>query len=167
MADPDADRGGLIASRRAEIKLTDDEQRQLIETERTVIVTSFGPRGWPHSMPMWFVPRDGELWVWTYAKSQKVRNLERDARATLLIETGFEYTELRGVMIEAEAVIERDPEVVFEFGKELTIRYSEGISSVEGDAAAAMRAQAAKRVAIHFLPKRVASWDHRKLGGTY
>jgi len=167
VADPDADRGGLIASRRAEIKLTDDEQRQLIETERTVIVTSFGPRGWPHSMPMWFVPRDGELWVWTYAKSQKVRNLERDARATLLIETGFEYTELRGVMIEAEAVIERDPEVVFEFGKELTIRYSEGISSVEGDAAAAMRAQAAKRVAIHFLPKRVASWDHRKLGGTY
>jgi hypothetical protein len=132
-----------------------------------VVVATFGPRGWPHLMPMWYVPRDGEIWVWTYAKSQKVRNLERDARTTLLIETGHEYNELRGVMIETEAVIERDHDVVFEFGKALTIRYSEGISSVEGDAAEAMRAQAAKRVAIHFDPKRIATWDHRKLGGTY
>jgi len=156
-----------MPSRRDQIKLSDDEQRELIAAERTVVVTSFGPRGWPHSMPMWFVPRGGEIWVWTYAKSQKVRNLERDARATLLIETGYEYTELRGTMIEAEAVIERDPEVVFEFGTELTVRYSEGIDSVEGDAAAAMQAQAQKRVAIHFQPRRVATWDHRKLGGTY
>jgi len=156
-----------MPSRRDEIKLSESEQRELIDTERKVVVTSIGPRGWPHSMPMWYVPRDGRIWVWTYAKSQKVRNLERDARATLLIETGHEYNELRGVMIEAEAVIERDHDVVFEFGKNLTIRYSEGISSVEGDAAEAMKAQAAKRVAIHFEPTRLATWDHGKLGGTY
>jgi PPOX class probable F420-dependent enzyme len=154
-------------SRRAEIKLSPDEQRELVETERVVIVSSVGPRGWPHSMPLWYVPRDGELWIWTYAKSQKVRNLERDPRATLLVETGYEYTELRGVMIEAEAEIHRDVETVSEFGKQLTVRYSEGIESVEGDPAAALQAQAAKRVAIHFHPRRTATWDHRKLGGRY
>jgi PPOX class probable F420-dependent enzyme len=154
-------------SRRSEIKLSPDEQRELVETERVVIVSSVGPRGWPHSMPLWYVPRDGELWIWTYAKSQKVRNLERDPRATLLVETGYEYTELRGVMIEAEAEIHRDVETVSEFGKQLTVRYSEGIESVEGDPAAALQAQAAKRVAIHFHPRRTATWDHRKLGGRY
>ena len=156
-----------MPSRRDQIKLSEDEQRELLESERVVIVTSLGPRGWPHSMPMWFVVRDGVIWVWTYAKSQKVRNLERDPRTTLLIETGHEYTELRGVMIESEAEIHRDPEVVLEFGKELTVRYSEGIESVEGDAAKAMQAQAAKRVAISFPPLRTRTWDHRKLGGTY
>jgi PPOX class probable F420-dependent enzyme len=156
-----------VAGRRDQIKLSEDEQRELLESERVVVVSSLGPRGWPHSMPMWFVARDGEIWVWTYAKSQKVRNLERDPRATLLIETGDEYTELRGVMIEAEAALQRDPEVVLGYAKELTIRYSEGIDSVEGDAAAALQAQAAKRVAIRFVPVRTASWDHRKLGGTY
>ena len=59
-------------------------------------------------MPLWYVPRDGEIWIWTYAKSQKVKNLERDPRATLLIETGVEYGELRGVQIEAEAELIRD-----------------------------------------------------------
>ena len=156
-----------MAGRRDQITLSDAEQEELLESERVVVVSSNGVRGWPHSMPMWFVVRDGEIWVWTYAKSQKVRNLERDPRATLLVETGTEYTELRGVQIEAEAELVRDPERVAEFGAELTVRYAEGIESVEGEAAAALRAQAAKRVAIRFEPIRVATWDHRKLGGTY
>ena len=154
-------------SRRDQIKLTEQELLELLEGERVAVVSSVGPRGWPHLMPLWYVPRDGEVWVWTYAKSQKVRNLERDPRATLLVETGHEYGELRGAMIEAEAEIHRDPEAVLGFAEELTLRYAEGISSVQGDAKAALEAQAPKRVAIHFKPLRVATWDHRKLGGAY
>lgn len=158
--------------------MTPAEQLALLESERVVVCSTIGPRGWPHSMPLWFTLRepegevlpDGppkEIWVWTYAKSQKVRNLERDPRATLLIETGVEYVELRGVQIEANAELVRDPDRVFEFAKELTLRYTDGIDSIEGDAAAALQAQAPKRVAIRFQPVRAASWDHRKLGGTY
>ena len=154
-------------SRRGEIKLSEAEQRELLAAERVVSVASLGPRGWPHVMPLWYVVREGRIWVWTYAKSQKVRNLERDPRCTLLVETGVEYGELRGVQIEAEAELIRDTEEVYEFGAELAIRYAEGIDSIEGDAAAALRAQAPKRVAIHFRPVRTATWDHRKLGGTY
>lgn len=156
-----------MPSRRSQIALSADEQREVLDSERVVSVASIGPRGWPHVMPLWYVPRDGEIWIWTYRKSQKVRNLERDPRATLLIETGREYVELRGVQIEAEAELHTDHETVLGFAKELTVRYSEGISSVEGDAEAALAAQAPKRVAIRFRPVRVASWDHRKLGGTY
>jgi PPOX class probable F420-dependent enzyme len=153
-------------SRRAQIQLTNAEQRGLLESERVVIVSSIGTRGWPHSMPLWYVLREDEIWIYTYAKSQKVRNLERDPRATLLIETGHEYSELRGVQIEAEAEIHRDLDLVYEVGRELTLRYAEG-ASIEGDAAEALKAQARKRVAIRFEPRRVATWDHRKLGGTY
>jgi PPOX class probable F420-dependent enzyme len=160
--------GNLWAvSRRDQIKLSEEELLELLAGERIAIVSSLGPRGWPHSMPMWFVPRDGEVWIWTYAKSQKVRNLERDPKATVLVETGHEYGELRGAMIEAEAEIHSDPETVLGFAEELTLRYAEGISTVEGDAKTALEAQAPKRVAIHFKPVRIASWDHRKLGGTY
>ena len=156
-----------MPSRRDQIKLSPAEQLELLDEERIVVVTSIGPRGWPHSMPLWYVVRDGEIWSWTFAKSQKVRNLERDRRCTLLVEAGREYQELRGIQIEAEAEIVRDPDLVFEFAKELTVRYAEGIESIEGDAAAALRAQAPKRVALRFRPVRTATWDHRKLGGTY
>ena len=156
-----------MASKRDRIKLTPEEQLQLLDEERVVIATTIGPRGWPHSMPLWYTVRDGELWAWTFAKSQKVKNLERDNRCTLLIETGVEYGELRGIQIEAEAEIIRDHDTVLEFAKELTLRYAPGLESIDGDAAAGLEAQVPKRVAIHFHPVRTATWDHRKLGGGY
>lgn len=154
-------------SRRDQIALSPAEIEELLAAERVAVVSSIGPRGWPHSMPLWFVAREGEVWIWTYAKSQKVRNLERDPRATVLVEAGEEYSELRGVMVEARAHLHRDRETVLGFAEELTLRYAEGLETVEGEVRAMLEAQAPKRVAIRFEPLRTATWDHRKLGGVY
>jgi PPOX class probable F420-dependent enzyme len=141
-----------------------EEVDAFLAEQRVVVCATNGRRGWPHVMPLWYVPRGGEVWVWTYAKSQKIRNLERDERATLQVEAGERYQELRGVMIEARAVIHRAPEVVAAFGAELFARYG-GVGSPE--LTEAVRARAAKRVALQFRPTRIASWDHGKLGGVY
>jgi PPOX class probable F420-dependent enzyme len=152
-------------SRREQIRMTAAEVAEFIEAQRVVICATIGPRGWPHVMPLWYVVRDGEIWAWTYAKAQKTRNLERDIRATLQIEDGEQYQELRGVMIEAVTTIHRDLEAVADVGAEIFRRYGGG----QGDQgfSEAVRAQAAKRVALQFGADRIASWDHRKLGGVY
>lgn len=151
-----------MASKRDQIRLTDEEIAELVESERVVAVASHGPRGWPHLMPLWYVPRDGAIWIYTYGKSQKARNLERDPRATLMIETGHAYDELRGITIEAESQIHHDFETTFELAKELTSRYAGG-ASISDEHTEALEAQARKRVAIQFHARRTASWDHRKL----
>jgi nitroimidazol reductase NimA-like FMN-containing flavoprotein (pyridoxamine 5'-phosphate oxidase superfamily) len=145
--------------------MTSEEVADFLERQRVVICASNGARGWPHLMPLWYVVRSGELWAWTYSKSQKVRNLERDARATLQVEDGEQYNELRGVMIEAQTVIHRDTEPVAAFGTELFRRY--GNDEARPELLEMIRAQAAKRVALQFVPERVASWDHGKLDGVY
>ena len=116
-------------------------------------------------MPLWYVVRDGELWSWTYAKSQKVRNLERDPRATLQIETGEQYQELRGVMIRAEVAIHREVADVAALGREIFTRYTGG--ELAEEVAQMVEKQAAKRVALQFVERERTSWDHRKLGGVY
>ena len=152
-------------SRRDQIKLTPEEIAAFLEEQRVVVCASNGSHGWPHLMPLWYVVRGDQIWAWTYAKSQKVRNLERDPRATLQIEDGEQYQELRGVMIEAQTTIHRDSELVAGVGAELATRYGDGTAGPEF--MDAVRAQAAKRVALQFVPQRTASWDHRKLGGVY
>lgn len=142
-----------------------EEVASFLADQRVVICASNGHRGWPHLMPLWYTLRGRDIWAWTYAKSQKVRNLERDNRATLQIEEGLEYQELRGVMIEAQTVIHRDTDLVAEFGAELFARYGSGATGP--GFLDAVRAQADKRVALQFLPQRTASWDHRKLDGVY
>src|ERR1700760_884083 len=106
-------------SRRDQIRMTDEELQAFLEEQRVVICATNGARGWPHLMPLWYVVRDEEIWAWTYGRSQKVRNLERDPRATLTIEAGETYDQLRGVMIEARAELHRDPSVVARLGAEI------------------------------------------------
>ena len=150
-------------SRRDAIKMTPEEVDAFLAEQKTVTCATNGRHGFPHLMPLWYVLRDGRIWAWTYAKSQKVRNLERDARATLQVETGIEYAELRGVMLRCDVEIHRDVEVVTDFAMELVERYAGGAEGTRD----AFAQQAPKRVALEFVERNRVTWDHGKLGGTY
>jgi hypothetical protein len=179
-------------SRREQIKMSDEEVAAFLAAERTVTCATAGVRGWPHLMPLWYVLRDSpdgdsgaldaRVWAWTYAASQKVRNLERDARATLQVEAGEQYQELRGVMLECEVLIHRDVAKVAALGNEIFRRQlaiggianwpavprgQDPVAELPGEVAAMVDKQAVKRVALEFVERRRISWDHRKLGGLY
>jgi len=148
--------------------MSEAEQTSFLEEEKVAVVSTFGPRGWPHSMPLWYVVRDGQVWSWTFRKSQKVKNLERDPRATVLVEAGYDvYPELRGLMIEAETVVHDDLGLVTEFAVELLGRYAPAGEEPTPEVIEAFRQQAPKRVVLEFEPVHLVSWDHRKLGGAY
>ena len=104
-----------MPSRRTVIEMTDEEIRHYLATEKTLIIVSNGRNGYPHPMPMWFNrDQDGALYCTTFGKSQKVLNWRRDPKATLLVESGEEYAELKGVMIFATCEIIDDHDEVID-----------------------------------------------------
>jgi len=145
--------------------MSDAEVAAFLQEQRTLIVASLGRDGWPHLMPLWYVVRAGECWAWTYAKSQKVRNLERDARATAQVEAGVEYEELRGVMLQCEVELHRETDDVAALGLEIFARYTGG--ELADDVRAMVLKQAEKRVGLEFAERSRVTWDHRKLAGVY
>jgi Pyridoxamine 5'-phosphate oxidase len=165
-------------SRRDQIKMTPEEVRAFLAEEKTVTCATNGRDGFPHLMPLWFVTRDTQptssagtgdhfrLWAWTYAKSQKAKNLERDPRATLQVETGRDYAELRGVMLRCDVVIHRELEIVVGIAMELVDRYA-GPGPEFDPMRDGFRQQAPKRVGLEFVERDRVTWDHRKLSGTY
>jgi PPOX class probable F420-dependent enzyme len=148
--------------RRREIRMSAAELDAFLAAERTLTCATIGPGGRPHLAAMWYVPAGGRLDCWTYAASQKARNLERDPRATLLVEAGGSYQELRGASMECDAELVRDPDGVLDIGVALAVRQG---AHPGPELRAALAGQAAKRVGVRFTPTRVSSWDHRKLGG--
>ncbi len=156
-----------MASKREQIQMTEEERRSFLDEQRIVQVCTIGPNGRPHVMPLWYVVEDGQtLRGWTYAASQKAKNLERDPHATISIDDGVQYHELRGVMMECDVEVERDPERVAGYGVALFERYGPG-GELAPEVREMVAKQAQKRVGLRFVPTRTVTWDHSKLGGTY
>lgn len=154
-------------SRREQIKMTPEEVKDFLESQRTAQVATIGPNGRPHLVPVFYVTRgDAAIATWTYAKAQKTVNLRRLPQATVLVESGDSYGELRGVSMECDVTIIEDVEQITLIGQELTGRMidSDEVATAAGQF---IRAQAEKRVGLLFTPTKVVSWDHTKLGGAY
>jgi len=150
-----------MPNRRADITLSADERSALLERSKTAIVVTIGPDGVPDPIAMWFlIEPDGTLVMRTYAKSQKVRNLERDPRVAVLVEEGETYSTLRGVQLTGRIELSRDVEEVLDVVAGLAAKY-EGVQNLDRDA---MRDYASKQVVMRLRVDKVVSWDHAKLG---
>jgi PPOX class probable F420-dependent enzyme len=150
-------------SRRDQIRMTDDEVAEFLDANRSMTLATLGPDGRPHLTAMWYAVSDGHIVFWSYGRAQKIVNLRRDPRLTILVEDGAAYNELRGVSLTGTAEILEGPDDVLAVGELLLRRHTDS-----GEAASqAAAATAPKRVAVRVDAERVTSWDHRKLGGGY
>jgi PPOX class probable F420-dependent enzyme len=144
--------------------MTATEIAEFLAPPRNLQVATINHDGTPHLVTMYYAVIDGKIAFWTYRKSQKVLNLRRDPRITVLVEDGTEYGELRGVSIAGRADLSEDHDAVMEVGTRLFGRY---FGELNDDARAGVEASGAKRIAITVEPERIVSWDHRKLSGGY
>jgi PPOX class probable F420-dependent enzyme len=152
-----------VGNERASIALTEAEVDGLLRAGRTMVLVTNGPDGVPDPVPMWFVVDEGgTVWMRTYAKSQKVLNLERDPRFAALVETGDHYTELRGAQLSGTVALVDDVDTVCEVFAGLMVKY-EGLDPEHVEAVkTAYRARAPKQRALRLDVTRVVSWDHGK-----
>jgi len=157
-----------MPSRRESIELTEDERREFLDSSKTITIVSNGRDGYPHTMPMWFYrSQDDCIYCTTFRKAQKVLNYKRDSKATLLVESGTEYAELKSVMIYAMAEVIEDLETVQDTLLNINTRGQEVDPAQRETLIEAMSSTAPKRVVIKFTPQSYVSWDHSKLGGVY
>jgi PPOX class probable F420-dependent enzyme len=154
-----------VAGGRDVVKMSDQEVTGFLGEKVKVQVATAGKDGAPHLTTLFYVVRDGLIAFWTYGRSQKIRNLERDPRITCLVEDGDDYFELRGVSITGKAELVRDPERIFEIGSAVATRMVGATSFEElGDIGRAeVERQAQKRIAVIVHPDHVATWDHSKM----
>jgi len=152
-------------SRRDLIRMTDDEVKEFLDGRHVMNIATMGPDGNIHLVAMWYGFLNGNPAFETFAKSQKVKNVRRDPRITVLVEDGDVYEELRGVEIVGRAVVHEDQEPLMAVAENVVERYIP--VNDPADIPAVAQAMATKRVAIEVVPEKLVSWDHRKLGGAY
>jgi PPOX class probable F420-dependent enzyme len=150
--------------RKDDIRMTKNEIRDYLLEGHTMTLVTNGPKGFPHAVAM-FYALDGDLTIRfaTYASSQKVKNIERDPKVTLLVESGTAYSELRGVMIEGKARIETDLDRTVATMLEANARTGSPLPDIDQIPHDVKVRMAGKRALVCIEPLRFVTWDHSKL----
>lgn len=132
------------------------------------VLSTIDHLGFPHAVGIYYSGDLDEVSMWVYGKSQKVRNVERDPRCSVLVEAGEPYADLKGVLLRGEGRIERDRDAIYELGRVIYERYFYPRTGIPFDQGPRERIakQSEKRVCLVVAPKRVASWDHSKQAST-
>ncbi|MGH3304663.1 MAG: pyridoxamine 5'-phosphate oxidase family protein [Streptosporangiaceae bacterium] len=157
-----------MPKQRDRVTMTPDEVAQLLASCRKVQLATISPDGYPHLVTMYYTLVGDRIAFWTYRTSQKALNLARDPRISCLVETGDAYFDLRGALIQGVVETVTDPDAVYQIGLGVGAVVGGGRADagapVPDEAIGAYVANAArKRYAYLVEPRRVISWDHRKL----
>jgi len=145
---------------RSKIVMSPEEVDAFLREERTASMCSLWPDGSIHVVAMWYGFLDGDVAFQTKARSQKVQNLRRDSRLTVMVEAGERYEELRGVEVVGRAEIVEDYQQLWAIGLSVYERYT---GTYTDDAKSALEYTLKKQVGVRLHANRVVSWDHRKL----
>ena len=160
-------------SRREQIRMTQKEIDSYLRSHCRITIISNSSNGYPHPMPMnYAITHDNYIEMTTYKKSQKVLNLERDKRATLLVETGDSYESLKSVLIQADSKVIDDWESTVKCMKACRSHANKvrGKNTTQEDDIAfdeSSKRRSKKRLVLRFVPRHYISWDHSKLKGVY
>lgn len=141
--------------------MSEAEVAAFLANQKSLQVGTIERDGGVHLSTLWFALVDGRIVFETYTKSQKIKNLERDSRITVLAEDGLVYEKLRGVMIKGIARLVTDPSEVHPLALEVLARNQPEVP--RGILEDAARHMAAKRTAVIVEPTSTVSWDHTKL----
>ena len=150
--------------RRSQVALTSDEQAAFLDEVRVAALSTVDRHGFPHVVAMIFVARENAIFMTSWAKAQKVLNIRRNPKGGILIEDGATYADFRGISIRGTCEIIDEPGQVREMMQTIFARQ---MRSPDAEAPTGAFDHIEKRVVLKVTPAKVASWDHRKLGGRY
>jgi nitroimidazol reductase NimA-like FMN-containing flavoprotein (pyridoxamine 5'-phosphate oxidase superfamily) len=151
---------------RDRVAMTAQETADYLAAGRKVQLATNGQDGFPHLVTMYYVMTGGQITFWTYRRSQKALNLERDPRISCLVEDGEQYFDLRGVLVQGVVRRIEDPDEIAVIGRQISAVVGTAMAGAGADALTQYVEHAArKRWGYRVEPGRVISWDHSKLIG--
>jgi PPOX class probable F420-dependent enzyme len=151
------------ADRRAEIRMTPEEQAAFLRPTGKMALSTVGRDGYIHTTALFYAFLGDRVAFLAKKKSQKVVNLRRDPRITCMREDGEKYYELRGITLIGEAEVREDREALWEVGEYLYRERHRGAHDSDADVDTVIEKSIHNRAVIVVNPKRTISWDHGKL----
>ena len=150
------------ADLRGEAVLADHLVRELLAARLVGVLATIEPDGSVHAISMWVAPSDDAIVLATGSGSRKVRNLERDARATLVLHDSRSGTDVCGASFRGRAELVRGESA----GPLVELVHRRYVSAEGLELREVREFLASDDVAIRFVPEAAVTWDERPSAAT-
>ncbi|MGH3091906.1 MAG: pyridoxamine 5'-phosphate oxidase family protein [Gaiellaceae bacterium] len=131
--------------------------RELLAARLIAKLATLDADGSVHLVGMWFVWDGTSVLLPTSGVTRKARNLERDPRATVMIDDSRGGFDLRGITLVGRAEVVRGQEALG-VNRRIHLKY---LTEGGRELAAVDRYLSTDDVTIRFSPERASSWDLR------
>ena len=119
------------------------------------MLTTIDRNGYPHTVPIGYVRDGDEVYLGSRDRTQKLLNVERDARVSVLVESGSTMADLKGLLIQGDGAVIRE-------GAEV-LRLSRLAAKARGLPESEWPTEAGRgRAFVQVKPVRLISWDNTK-----
>ncbi len=152
-----------------ELALDDTQVEDMLGNDWNLRIATVDAQGNINLTPMWFGWAGGNIYI--YGRGQKVANLRRNPRCTVLVDRNEKFPELQAIMMRGTArVLETaeeetaDPHLE-EARRQMGIKYNggHGQPKVDDPPPQSSTAGGRNRRWIVFTPDRTVTWDNFKL----
>jgi PPOX class probable F420-dependent enzyme len=147
------------------VRLTQEEINEFLTKGHTVILATIRKSGEPLMTPLWYVYKDGAIYIRTLAKSPKVQHVKRDPRVCCLVEEGEAWIDLKAVIANCDAEVIEDEQTLKEVGEALGEKYKGFRPDTSKQPNATRKHYSSGSVVIKMTPRpgEVRSWYNRKI----
>ena len=137
-------------------RMTDQEVKAFLDTKPGwIVLSTIGRDGYPHSVPLGYFRLGDDVYIGCRAGTQKLKNIERNPKVSLVLESGSSRKDIKGVMIQGHATVHTAPETA--------LRLSREAARLRGVAEDALPHEPRPGVAyIQEQPHRIISWDYSR-----
>lgn len=135
-------------------QLTLQEAHEFLDSKPGwIVLTTVGPDGFPHSVPLGYFRLGDEILMGVRANTLKLRNIQQNPKVSLVLETGSTMADIKGLMVQGTATVHTDPDDLLHYAREAAkLR-----GMPEEELPTAPRPGAAY---IRVTPHRLRSWDY-------
>jgi nitroimidazol reductase NimA-like FMN-containing flavoprotein (pyridoxamine 5'-phosphate oxidase superfamily) len=135
-------------------RMTDQEVKAFLDTKPGwIVLSTIGRQGYPHSVPLGYFRLGDDIYIGCRAGTQKVKNIERNPKVSLVLESGSTRQDIKGVLIQGHATVHTAPETL--------LRLSRAAARLRGVAEDALPHEPRPGVVyIQVEPRRIISWDY-------
>src|SRR5207253_926707 len=136
------------------VRMTDQEVKAFLDAKPGwIVLSTIGRDGYPHSVPLGYFRLGDDIYIGCRAGTQKVKNIERNPKVSLVLESGSTRQDIKGVLIQGHATVHTAPET--------RLRLSSEAARLRGVAEDALPHEPRPGVVyIQVEPRRIISWDY-------